>query len=270
MTSLPRSGHWLRAILAHRSLSRRSAIVAGIGTLAAIPSAGRAQTQPRLSVIDGIVIDTALARLAGATVSLMGSSLQVTTGISGHFAITGLAKGPYVLVGRRIGYAPLFAPLEVASSDTVRVTLTLQVLEYTLDTVSVLAPRPASSRLDEFEQRRKLGQGSFFTQADIKERNPVVLSDMFRTLPSVTIAGTAVNRRMGLLLCPFQFFVDGVAMPTPRNMDLELPIPQDLAGIEVYSNAANAPPQFKTAGGRGDFRGGAFCGVILLWTKDGR
>jgi hypothetical protein len=230
-----------------------------------------AQARER-GVIDGLVVDTGLTRLAGATVSLVGTGVQVTTGTNGRFAIAGLPRGRYTLVVRRIGFAPLIAPVELATGDTVRGAFTLQIGAQTLDTVSVVASRRASSRLDEFEERRKLGQGSFFTQADIKKHNPIVLSDMFRTLPSVTIAGTAFTRRMGFRRCPFQFFVDGVAMPTPSSMDQELPVPQDLAGIEVYANTANVPLQYKTSGGGrgGGNPGGGFCGVILLWTKDGR
>ena len=58
---------------------------------------------------------------------------------------------------------------------------------------------------------------------------------------------------------PMQVYVDGVAMPTPFNLD-ELPSPKNLAGIEIYSGPATTPPQY----GGVDRR----CGVIVVWTKD--
>ena len=56
----------------------------------------------------------------------------------------------------------------------------------------------------------------------------------------------------------------------PRG-DVDLPSPKELAGIEVYANTATVPLQYKTFGGdaMGHKYGGAFCGVILLWTRSG-
>ena len=65
----------------------------------------------------------------------------------------------------------------------------------------------------------------------------------------------------GAAYCPMQVVVDNVQMPSGFPMDL-LPPPKMIAGIEVYSGAASAPMQF----GGNDRR----CGMILVWTKDGR
>lgn len=48
-------------------------------------------------------------------------------------------------------------------------------------------------------------------------------------------------------------------MPTPFSLD-QLPAPNDLEGIELYTGPASAPPQF----GGNERR----CGVMLVWTKD--
>ena len=71
--------------------------------------------------------------------------------------------------------------------------------------------------------------------------------------PKISIADETIKG------CPMQVYVDGVAMPTPFNLD-ELPSPKNLAGIEIYSGPATTPSQY----GGVDRR----CGVIVVWTKD--
>jgi hypothetical protein len=121
----------------------------------------------------------------------------------------------------------------------------------------------------EFEERRKLGFGQFMTQAEIEKRNSVLVADLVRTFLSVDVltgpfSHVAINHRFGGTfrqnVCPFKVFLDGLAFPTP-NLD-DLPSPKDIAGIELYSGAATIPLRYKTTGG-------AWCGVILVWTKGG-
>jgi hypothetical protein len=75
--------------------------------------------------------------------------------------------------------------------------------------------------------------------------------------------GSASVTKSGQLGCPFQIFVDDVALPIDAKLDRDLPAPKELAGIEVYSGPATIPLRYKTTGG------GGFCGVILVWTRDG-
>jgi len=250
---------------------RAARVLAGVASACLLSTSVPAAIVAQLArgAIDGVVTDTALVTLAGATVSVIGTPIHLTTSSNGRFAISELPAGRYTLYVRRIGYAPLFAPVEVTARDTVRGSYSLRAVPPMLDTVAVTAFRPLSSRLGEFKERRRLGQGSFITQADIEKRNPLRLSDLFRTIPSVTVNGTAWSRRVGVLPCPFQFFVDGVLLPQPIDMDKWLPEPRDLAGIEVYAGPADIPLQYKTVGSSEGWRSGGFCGVILLWTKDG-
>ena len=81
--------------------------------------------------------------------------------------------------------------------------------------------------------------------------------DLLRTFVGVNPRSPGTGYRSG---CPFQFFIDGVAVKTPK-LDTELPSPKDLAGIELYTNSATVPLQYKTIGG------GGFCGVVLEKSK---
>jgi hypothetical protein len=221
-----------------------------------------AQTRRALGAIDGSVTDTSLAPLSDATAWIVGSRIEVATGENGRFRIVGLPAGKYLLTVRRIGYAALSTAVQVSEGDTIRLWLSLTRAATALDTVRVSA-KNESGRLAEFEMRRKYGEGQFMTQAEIEKLNLVSASDLLRHFMAVDIRDSALNRRlMPIRSCPFQFFIDGVKIPTP-HLETDLPSPKELAGIEVYANSASVPLQYKT------INGGGFCGVILLWTRIG-
>ncbi len=244
-----------------RTFHSRAPIVASLIAACVLPAS--AQSRPAAGAIDGVVTDTNLVSLADATASILGSSVQVVTGANGRFRILALPAGQYILVVRRLGYAPSSTVLQVVGGDTLRMSFALERIMTALDTVTVTAKR-YSMRMTEFEGRRKAGFGQFMTQGEIEKRNSVFTSDLVRTFTSVRVLPPsngpghyAFSIRSG---CAFKVFIDGVAVPTPTNLD-DLPSPMNYAGIEVYSGAATIPLQYKTTGG-------SFCGVILFWTKD--
>ena len=241
----------------------RSAAVLAVSLLLGAGFA-RPQSSPAPGVIDGVVSDTSLVSLSGASASLVGTSLEVVTGANGRFRIVGLPAGQYILVVRHIGYASSSTVMQVASGDTLRMSFALRPVVNELGTV-VVAGKRLSPKMTEFEDRQKLGFGQFMTQAEIGKRNSVFVGDLVRTFQSVDVVPrglfgeVAVSRRFGR--CPFQVFLDGVALPAPVNLK-DLPSPKTLAGIELYSGPATIPLEYKTSTG-------GFCGVILVWTKDG-
>ena len=229
-----------------------------------------------MSVIDGIVTDTLLAPLGIADVSVVGTTARVVTGENGRFRMLQVPSGQYLLVVRRIGYAPTSGIIQVPESDTLRLAYTLVRSNYLLDTVRV-KERRITIRMLEFEKRRQQGQGQFITQEEIERRGSLQASDFLRTMRGLEVsqvttqafAGTQVySRREGggyteggqQNYCALQVMLDGIVLPRNFNLDL-LPPPKQIAGIEVYSGAATVPPQF----GGPDRR----CGVVAVWTRDG-
>src|SRR5678815_2905169 len=101
---------------------RAARVLAGVASACLLSTSVPAAIVAQLArgAIDGVVTDTALVTLAGATVSVIGTPIHLTTSSNGRFAISELPAGRYTLDVRRIGYAPLFAPVEVTARDTVR------------------------------------------------------------------------------------------------------------------------------------------------------
>jgi hypothetical protein len=229
-----------------------------------------------IGVIDGVVTDTLLRPLNSADISVVGVGARVVTSESGKFRFLQVPAGQYLLVVRRIGFAPTSGIIEVPADDTLRLSYTLARSVTMLDTVSVNTRR-VTMRMLEFEQRRRQAQGQFLTQEEIERKGSLQIADYLRSFRGVEIsrvtteqfAGTQIySRREGggytqdsqLNYCPLQVVLDGIILPRNFNLDL-LPSPKQIAGVEVYSGPATVPPQF----GGPDRR----CGVMAVWTRDG-
>lgn len=264
----------------------RSWLVAMVVASSAISTGAEAQIRPgappvarggpparAFGTIDGFVSDTSLAPLQAAFISILGTPVRIGTGPNGRFRITKLPVGQYLVIVKRVGYRPTSSVIDVSDADTVRLSYTLErASSTTLETV-VVTEKAQSTRMAEFEARRKLGMGEFMTEEEIAQRNSVFPTELFRKFLSVNVSPSrttsmtqyfALSRREGgnpnLGACPMQVYLDQVPLPNPFNLDL-LPSPKEIAGIEVYPGSATIPPQFN-----GYNRG---CGVILVWTKGG-
>jgi hypothetical protein len=227
------------------------------------------------AVIDGVVTDTLLRPLVSADVTVIGTSARVITGENGRFRLMQVPPGQYLLVVRRIGFAPASGIIEVPANDTLRLTYALMRSSNLLDTLRI-RERRVGIRMLGFEKRRLLGQGQFITQEEIERRGSREVSDYLRNTRSVEVsritdqqfAGTvALSRREagsvtgeGAGACAMQIILDGIVLPRFFNLDL-LPPPKQIAGIEIYSGPATTPPEFSGPDRR--------CGVIAVWTRSG-
>lgn len=131
----------------------------------------------------------------------------------------------------------------------------------------------ASQRLQDFDERRKHGNGEFFDRHDIESRPVVAMADIIRESTNVrlAIAGAKVLAMSARewTSCPMQVYVDGVAMAgagdsAPFDLNL-LPSPQDVMAMEIYAGPASVPLWLPA----GPHAGKRTCGAILVWTRDG-
>jgi hypothetical protein len=228
------------------------------------------------SVIDGIVTDTLLHPMSVATITVVGTGARVTTGDNGRFRLTDVPAGQYLLIVRRIGFAPTSGIVQVSLGDTLRLAYSLARSVAVMDTVRIREHR-VSMRMTEFEHRRLQGVGQFVTQEEIERRaSSTQAFDFLRQLSGIEVsrqtdqgafgAMIALSRReggslgMGQTACPMQILLDGIILPSSFDLQL-LPPPKQISGIEVYSGPATVPAQF----GGNDRR----CGLIAVWTRDG-
>lgn len=249
----------------------RLAAVVSLALAATGVIAARGQTNAArpasAGIIDGVVSDTGLAPLSDATVTIVGTDIRVVTGADGRFRVVSVPAGQYVMLVRRIGYEPATAHVAVAGLDTLRVAIALEPAVTTLDRVTVAAPA-VSPRLSEFYERRKVGLGQFLTQEEIEKQNAVRASDLFGRFMGLRLSSDgmhAFSMRGGPAInqdprrCPVTAIVDGIAQDTNFS---QLPSPKEIAAIEFYAGPSEIPLQYKSTRG-------TWCGLLLIWTRDG-
>ncbi len=237
---------------------------------------------PRGSV-DGVVADTGLRPLAGATVSIMGTNVRVVTNDNGRFLLTDLTPGPYILVAQRLGFEPTSLRTTVGD-ETSRISIMLERVGTALDTVRVNAAKRVLARHQEFETRLLNHTATAsFTADDIHKRNPTATWQMLTNVSAINVTDrqehgndvivatsrrgmiTSVGPGKGNQPCFLKVMVDGVAM---QSDDLRgfvnlktLPMPASVYGIEVFAGPASIPVQYTGAGDQ------KYCGLVAIWTK---
>lgn len=235
--------------------------IAGLAdTLAGSPGFRR-EGDGRLS---GMVITTmGGGPLADAHVGIpLGPSTR--TNDEGEWTLAGAPLGTRILEVRAIGHYPERRAVDVVAGAAPMV-ITLSTMREVLDTVRVTASRLYDPDGGGFAQRRRSGAGRYLTPEDIARRRPIVTSDLFRMLPGLRVergpmGETRVEMRgMFANRCSPAVYVDGHHMVGWSADDIDSWVPPDeIAGVEVYSSAVSAPPQFRP--------GLSTCGSIVIWT----
>jgi len=236
-----------------------------LGLEAAVPSAGPAQSLAHSSGVIGRVIDQQSQQpLGGATVSLLGTRLQMATDTGGRFTQAGLGAGTYLLEVRAIGYGVSSWLLRLREGEVVDYTFEVAPLGVELDPVTVEARPPlVGRRLREFEERRHAGRGVFITEEQIQTSNAATVADLLRGVPGVRLncrSGncTAQMTRGARGVCSADWVVDG--LPATFSATPALPV-VGIVAVEIYRSPGEAPAEFLKADSQ--------CGVIAIWTKSG-
>jgi len=176
---------------------------------------------------------------------------------------------------QRIGYERLALALWAVRIHTdLDLAVKLDPLAVQVPGVVVEADRTARvfGTLREFYQRRQWGLGYYFTQQDIEEQHPLLISDMLRLIPGIVVRP---GRYGGNQIRPIgyrgqsgckslNFFIDGqyvqTGAPWDTGEEIDLLVhPDNVAAIEVYPRPGQIPVEFK--------RRGSVCGVVAVWTR---
>lgn len=202
--------------------------------------------------------------IMGAQVSIASGS-RTRTNESGEFTLLDAPPGTRSLEVRALSFYPERRPVDVLA-DGPPIRVALATLRAVLDTVRVTARRPIDQMRNGFLERRRSGVGRFLTREDITLRQPIVTSDIFRTVPGVRLELDADRFDSRILMrgavdewCLPVIFIDGRRMNNLSADELDTWMrPKDIIGIEVYTGAG-VPPQYE--------QGMSACGSIVIWTR---
>jgi hypothetical protein len=204
-------------------------------------------------------------RPINARVEVWGTGVQGSASENGTFALSGLPGGTQSLEVRAIGYEPKRIAVDLSAKRPAAVDVVLDKQVVALNSVVV---RDKGSRAERdftgFLERKKRGFGRFFTAEDIEQKNPLVMTDLMRLTPGMTVSpngqfGYVMRGRGG---CTPDVLVDGMRVMEGADELDNLVRPGEVDGVEVYTSAADVPAQYAGIGG-------SSCGAVLVWTKRG-
>ncbi|HEX3534458.1 MAG TPA: carboxypeptidase regulatory-like domain-containing protein, partial [Gemmatimonadaceae bacterium] len=218
------------------------------------------------ATVSGRVILEGAVSNAGSRVEVVGSDQVVLTNDKGEFTITKLPSGSQVLLARHLGFGAQTVAVDLNSREAQRVTMKLPKFVAFLDPVVVKAKGAGSLDRVGFSQRQKMGQGFYLGPDQLKDRHPLFLSDIFRTVPGLRVQSSpdgdvvSSSRGVGGGSDCVQYFVDDMPWQSAQPGDINHFVNADeVVAMEVYQGSS-VPAQFSRAGG-GD------CTTIVLWTR---
>jgi len=210
--------------------------------------------------LNGTVVGSDGKPLEGAQVYLVGTAIGARADSRGIFRLGGLPAGTQTVEVRLISYAPKRYTVDLSPQRESRLAAVMDSKAQVLGEITIEG-KP-SSGIPGFDERAKRGMGTFLTRADIEERQSVLTTDLFRTIPGLVVGFDGQNyvvtsgRANG---CAVQWYLDGAPYDNSSN-DLDQMIrPDDIQAIEVYKSPSEVPVQYQGQN--------ASCGTVLVWTK---
>jgi hypothetical protein len=240
--------------------------------LALVAQNGIARAQSQRITGRALRADSAPIANVRVTATIVRNSAGARTASSaedGRFVLN-LTPADWRIEMRAIGFKPWSGTIRLKPGDTTSFVAMMEVLPpQTLDAVTV---RASLSNLEGFEERRARGPGTFFTREDMRKMQPRVFTDVLRRAPGIFLRGvptgfgeqlTAMSSRTRP--CPVAYVLNGSPLTMPHEMAVDSYIvASDVIAVEVYAGSSQIPPQFNASAGT------ARCGVIVIWTRNGR
>jgi protocatechuate 3,4-dioxygenase beta subunit len=216
------------------------------------------------AIVSGRVSDKSGRPVSGATVSVQGADGQSVTDSSGTFRLVGQPAGTQALLIRKVGYKPTTQVVELTGRVASTISVALDVAPPTLATVNVVSKREEGLKHVGFTDRKTQGLGHFLTQEEIERKDPQIISDVFTTMPGITIDWSSghpviTGSRTAGGGC-VNYYIDDVPYTpqTPGDIDSYMK-PEELAAVEVY-NSVDTPAMYQQSGK-------TTCTTIVMWTK---
>ena len=224
-----------------------------------------AQDRPATGSINGKVLDRSGRAVAGAELTIPGSTLRVETDDTGEFRLKNVPAGDLQIRVRRLGFKPDTSMINVLAGQTVPLMIALHPLPVVLAPVTILG-KHYSGRLASFYQRRDRGLGHYYTREEIEKRNPANTTDLLRTVPGIRLQPLGFGRqtlRFRGSRCPPLVWIDGSPLGA-GEFDIDNVPSRSIEAMEIYTGIAALPSEF-TAGPTTT----TSCGTIVIWSRQG-
>jgi hypothetical protein len=218
------------------------------------------------AVLKGVVSARGGAPIAGAQITVVGTTTDVMSAADGSFTLNGLPSGTHEAVIRKIGFAKVSQIVELASATPKDVKVTLEPATV-LGTIHVVGVMENGLNKIGFLQRKQHGAGIYLTPEQIAAKNPNMTTDLMRSMNGMRV----INAGNGRFLTStstigsssegcINLFIDHARFDQFQPGDVDDAIPTgDLGAIEYYGTPTLVPAEFSIPGKQ--------CATLVVWTK---
>lgn len=223
--------------------------------------------QKGTAVLRGKVVNANGVPIPNARVEVEGTTSRALTNPDGTFTLSELPSGTQSVVARQMGFSPVSQAVDLSTREAANTTITMNTPVQVLEPIVVTAESDMGLENIGFVARKRGMSGTFMDAKEIMARGPNLLTDVFRTVPSLRVVPVgpydyAVQSSRGNMLggnC-VKFWLDGNPFDAifPGDVDRMIP-PYEIAAIEVYQGST-VPIQFTNAASSN-------CAVIVIWSK---
>jgi hypothetical protein len=248
----------------------------GIASVLSLPTAAAAQ---EYGALKGVVSTADKRPLADARISVTGTTLVAVADTDGSFRIAALPLGSQRVEVKLLGYASILLPVTIEAARTATLQVTLTPAPLALETVNISGDTLIIPAMQGFLDRKKRGNGTFFTREEIERMQPRLFTDILRRVPGMQLQLVSGPNNNGYVVrtgrtgegiqggrqCPVLFYMNGMPFPMTADGVINSFIsPEEVEAIEVYAGASQIPAQFNATAYN------ARCGVVVIWTLNGR
>ena len=258
---------------------------------AGVPAVAAAQGEVGGRVVTA---DSGHQPIRGIEVSIPRLRLVAVTDSSGRYRLRNVPAGEHLVTFRGIGFQSESTVVRIDGDEVVSWDAALSRATTLPERVVTAPEERIPAKLAEFAERQKAGIGHFIDRKQLEraEGGMRQTGDLISLIPGVRVrrGGSkawvatlrAPNQGGTCAFCPsarlsradsaagargacyMDVYVDGAMVfdsRTPQHglFDVNTIPPEHIAGIEVYTSAAQIPARYnRTAAG---------CGVVLIWTR---
>lgn len=218
----------------------------------------------------GRIVDRDTGRpVPAADIAFRGANVRTQADELGFFVLSGVLPGDHVIEVAHLGFEPVERPISVLADRTVDVRVELSADPIELEPLVVTAVRDRRLEVRGFYDRKmtseRRGTGFFLDPTAIEARPTASTSSLLREAPGVRVTCRGRSCDVGSTRgCrTLDVYLNGtLAVSSSRGGDMtidELVRPSELAAVEVYAAAGDAPGEYTGLSGN--------CGSVVLWTR---
>jgi hypothetical protein len=216
------------------------------------------------AVVTGRIVNRAGQPLAGARVTMDGTTALAISRSNGDFVLDSLPSGTQSLTVRKLGYSATYEPVETSASTPQRVTIAMNDFVPTLAAMRTEAQAIQGLEMVGYLDRKRAGTGVYLDGSKL-DHAASGFTEMLRTVPGIrlTPSGDGMHYRIvptrGQSGC-VNIYLDGNLWRQMSPGDIDGFVqPAEVAAIEVYTTSS-APIEFTPPGSAG-------CTTIVAWTS---